>query len=366
MDARQERGRLLAQDKRVKHVEGVMWFVPSQTQNAGGYLVNILAVSCTCADYELRRTKCKHQWAVEFVRTVTTDADGAQVVTETVKVKRTTYKQDWPKYNAAQCDEKAVVQVLLRGLCDGIVSPPHPGRGPKPIPLSDAVYGMVMKVYTTVSGRRATTDIRECSKAGLLSRAPHYNLLFRYIEKPELTPLLKTLIEESAAPLSCVETKFAVDSTGFGTAVYRRWFDHKYGREMKEHGWIKAHAMVGTTTNIVTAVTVTDSDSSDSPEMPGLITTTHKKFDIKDVSGDKAYLSHANLAAVEAVGASPYIPFKSNSKSDGPAAWKRMWGLFMYQQEEFLKHYHLRSNVESTFSAIKRVFGGAVRSKSGG
>lgn len=47
----------------------------------------------------------------------------------------------------------------------------------------------------------------------------------------------------------------------------------------------------------------------------------------------------------------------------GPAAWRRMWGLFMYRQPEFLAHYHARSNVESTFSAIKRKFGGDVRSK---
>jgi transposase len=32
-------------------------------------------------------------------------------------------------------------------------------------------------------------------------------------------------------------------------------------------------------------------------------------------------------------------------------------------REEFLRRYHLRSNVESTFSMIKRKFGGSVRSK---
>lgn len=40
-----------------------------------------------------------------------------------------------------------------------------------------------------------------------------------------------------------------------------------------------------------------------------------------------------------------------------------MWGMFLYRQDEFLAAYHKRSNVESTFSAIKRKFGGAVRSK---
>ena len=35
----------------------------------------------------------------------------------------------------------------------------------------------------------------------------------------------------------------------------------------------------------------------------------------------------------------------------------------MYKQADFLAHYHARSNVESTFSAVKRKFGGSLRSK---
>ena len=363
MDTREQRGQQLAAMAKVKHVDGALWMVPSQTGSGGGYLVNTTAATCSCPDYELRRTKCKHQWAVEFSRTVETAADGSRVVTETMTVTKKTYTQDWHNYNAAQCAEKETVQALLRGLCDGIVTPPHPGRGPKPLPLADTVYGMVMKVYTTMSGRRATTDIKASADAGHMSRAPHYNSLFKYFERPELEALLTTLIEESAAPLACIESRFAVDSTGFGTAVYRRWYDQKYGREMKEHTWLKAHAMVGVTTNVVTSVRVTGSDANDCPELPALVDATGKRFSISEVSGDKAYLSHKNLAAVEAAGAVPYVPFKSNSRGDGSAAWRRMWGLFMYRQEEFLAHYHQRSNVESTFSAIKRKFGGSVRSK---
>jgi transposase/predicted nucleic acid-binding Zn finger protein len=363
VDAREERAKSLAKDKRIKRVEGAMWFVPSQSQNAGGYLVNMLAASCTCPDHELRGKKCKHVIAVELTQVVETAADGQQVVTETVKVTRKTYGQDWPAYNAAQCAEKATAQVLLRALCDGILTPPQSGRGQRAIPLSDAVYGMAMKVYTTVSGRRATTDIRQCAAKGHMAKAPHYNSLFNYFEKPELTPLLTTLVEESASPLACVESQFAVDSTGFGTVTYRRWYDAKYGREMKEHGWLKAHAMVGTTTNVITAIRVTDCDANDGPELPALVASTDRRFKLAEVSADKAYLTHRNLDAIEAVHAVPYIPFKSNSKGDGPAAWRRMFGLFMYKQPEFLAHYHARSNVESTFSAIKRKFGGSVRSK---
>lgn len=132
---------------------------------------------------------------------------------------------------------------------------------------------------------------------------------------------------------------------------------------MKEHHWVKAHASVGVTTNIVTAVRVTNSYANDGPELPGLVTATKQHFTLAEVSADKAYLSRANLDAIETAGAIPYIPFKSNSKGAGPAAWRRMWALFLYKREEFLGHYHLRSNAETAFSAIKRLLGGSVRSK---
>src|SRR5208283_5575183 len=57
-DLRQERGRLLSQNKGIKKIAGVTWLVPSQTQSSGGYVVNTAEATCTCPDYELRRCKC--------------------------------------------------------------------------------------------------------------------------------------------------------------------------------------------------------------------------------------------------------------------------------------------------------------------
>jgi transposase len=278
---------------------------------------------------------------------------------------RVTYAQNWAAYNAAQTTEKEHVQILLRGLCDGIVpAPREPGKAGRPrLPLSDAVYGCVLKVYTGMSGRRASTDIRECQEKGHVDVAPHYNSLFSYMERPELTPLLKTLVEESASPLKAIETNFAVDATGFTTSVYRRWFDHKYGREKKEACWIKAHAMVGVTTNVVTSVEVTEGHLNDSPQFAGLVERTAKRFAVRDVTADKAYLSNENLAAVANVGGVAYVPFKSNSKGEGSEHWRKLWHVYNFERDRFLRHYHQRSNSESTFSAIKRLYGGHLRSK---
>ena len=57
-------------------------------------------------------------------------------------------------------------------------------------------------------------------------------------------------------------------------------------------------------------------------------------------------------------------PFKFNSpaRREGEA-WKRLWHYFHAHRDDFLDRYHQRSNSESSFSAIKRNFGGAVRAK---
>ena len=41
-----------------------------------------------------------------------------------------------------------------------------------------------------------------------------------------------------------------------------------------------------------------------------------------------------------------------------------MYHLFMHRREEYMEHYHKRSNIETAFSVIKGKFGSALRSKS--
>ena len=96
-----------------------------------------------------------------------------------------------------------------------------------------------------------------------------------------------------------------------------------------------------------------------------LIKRTAKNFDISEVAADKTYLGNWNMEVVEGAGGIPYIPFKSNtvvSKDD--SIWAKMYHLFMFNREEFVAHYHKRSNAESVFSMVKGKFGDSVRSKS--
>jgi transposase len=362
LDARQQRGLALVASKRklIKHVAGARWMVPSQT-DTGGYVVDVDAQTCSCPDHEERGTKCKHIWAVLFVKQEVALPNGATVTVE----QRITYKQDWPMYNRAQCEEKHRVQLLLRALCDGITQPHRPGRGRRPAIIADVVFAATMKTFGMLSGRRSTSDIRECADKGLVGKPLAYNTLFKHAERAELTPLLKALVHEAAAPLRAIETTFATDSTGFATNTYARWFDEKYGQDKRSQRWIKLHAQVGTITNVIVSVEATESTVGDSVMLtPLLSSSVARGFDVKELSADKAYLSNYNLTAVEAVGAVPYIPLKANSRPTGKsAAWRRLYHTFEARNDEFLARYHQRSNVESTFAMIKAKFGASIRAR---
>ncbi|MCX6710189.1 MAG: transposase [Candidatus Woesearchaeota archaeon] len=161
-----------------------------------------------------------------------------------------------------------------------------------------------------------------------------------------------------------METTFSVDSTGFGTSVFQRWFSFRHQREISSRKWVKCHFINGTKTNIVTGVKITTEFDNDCPELPELVRATAQHFEMDEVSADKAYLSQENMEQIAEQGATPFIPFKSNSKArNNGAVWKRMYHFFMLNNEEFLQHYHRRSNAETTVNMIKSKFGDSVRSK---
>ena len=320
--------------------------VPSQSGN-GAYIVNVdNEALCSCPDFEKRAAPCKHIYAVWMVGMRQVTPNGGVVETRAVGV---TYAQDWPAYNAAQTHEKEHFLTLLKGLCD-TVEPEEQHMGRPRLPMGDMAFANALRVYSTMSGRRGMENQREAERLQLIDRAPSFNSLFRYMNDPAMTPVLENLITRSALPLRGLESHFSTDSTGFSTSLYSSWFDHKYGRFKKAENWVKAHAMSGANTHIVTAVAVTGQDVNDSPMLKPLLDVTAANFDVQQVSADKAYLSRANLWEIHERGAAAFIPFKSNSvvhRGDAPldALWNQAYHHFQLHRELFLEQYHMRSNV---------------------
>ena len=371
LDFRAQRGLAIVKAKgtSIRQIVADKYLVPSQTLASGGYVVDVTSASCTCPDWAERggigrEHRCKHLWAVLYVRHEVAMPDGNTVVT----TKKITIKRDWHAYNAGQQDDKGRAQILLHSLCEGIVQPPYKGNGRPSLPLADIVYSAAMKVYTGMSARRAMTDLDWCEERKHIEKAPSFNSIFRYMENPAMTPLLQMLIHESAEPLAACETEqqYAVDSTGFATATYGSYCANKHGetKEKKVQKYVKAHIIAGTHTHVVTWVEPTEGYVHDSLIMPKLVEESAKHYPMKEVSADKGYLSKANAAAIGKSGAVPYIMFKDNSRgSKGPVAWNSMWHHFSSEREEYLQKYHRRSNVETVFHMVKSKFGERLKSK---
>jgi transposase len=366
LDVREERGRQLASVAEIRRV-GRRWMVPSQSQASERYIVDLEASTCTCPDFELRRGTCKHQHAVLFWIAWGHDVDPDRRTLDATAIvgKRKTYAQeDWSTYNASQVHERDYVERLLRDLCAGLEPPPRkPGPGRKRRPIGDATFAAVMKVFTTMSGRRAQSDLRSCVARGHLGSAGHFNSISNFLASPDSTPLIESLIEQSAVPLRLIEEgQFAIDSTGMSTVTYDRWFDQKHGALQAKHHWVKLHVMVGTATHVIASARV--SPEGDAPQLPLLLERTKRRFDVREVSADKAYSSVANHEVLDKLGVDAYIPFKVNAViNPKAAAWSRHLCAFVFNQEKFLSHYHRRSNAETVFSMVKRKFGGAVASR---
>jgi len=364
MNPREQRGVIIAALCKLAPKNG-QWVVPSQTESDKRYVVNADAGTCTCPDHAETGFKCKHLYAVEFTMKRERADDGTITETRTMTfTEKKVYKRNWANYTEAQAIEKHRVGELLFDLCRRIPQPPSKsGKGRPKTLLSDMAFAAIYKVYCAVSARRFGSDLSDAHAKGYTSQTIHPNSVSAYLESDELTPVLKSLVIESSRPLASVETAFAVDSSGFSVCRFVRWFDEKYGVERSGRDWVKVHLVCGVKTGIITAAAIYDRNTGDGPVLPELVKRTAESFNVSEVSADKAYLSVENVETVFAAGGTPYIAPKSNTTGGAGGLFEKMFHYYQFNRDEYMNHYHLRSNVESSFSAIKRKFGDSVRSR---
>jgi transposase len=361
IQARKERGLAIAQQSIITKTEQG-WRVPSQS-GQGYYTVVLdgLGGKCDCPDCQKRQAKCKHIFAVEFIITHEVDNMGNVTITKTM---RQTYSQDWSNYDKASIVQKSLFMKLLKDVANTIEQPEYSFGRPS-LPVSDMVYSSVMKVFTTFSLRRFMSDMQIAREKGYIESNPCYASVGHFMQDKEITPILAGIVTMTSLPLRSVEKDFAIDSTGFGSSRFQRWFSFKHGRDVKYKEWVKCHFMTGIKSNIVTSVKITTGFNPDSPQLPELVSKTAENFDMEEVSADKAYSGRDNMDTIAENGAMPYIPFRKNAvgRPKGSVIWKKMYHYFMLNNEHFLEHYHKRSNAETTVHMIKSKFGDCVRSK---
>jgi len=361
LNMREERGKVIAQERAITKVEGG-YLVDSQHSDKK-YFVDEHLDNCTCPDCKTRQVKCKHAFAVQyFLQKVVTKKGVTMIQTE-----RLTYPQAWSAYNKSQETEKTRFMELLSDLVQTTEQKEYVFGRPK-ISDQDLLFASALKVYSQFSLRRFMSDLGEAKEKGLVEDKPCFASVGHFIQNKSLTPQLKELIKKSASVLKSVESKFAIDSTGFRTTKFSAYCVGKYDTRQK-HEFLKLHAVIGTKTNVICACEVTESEGEGTGDssllQPLALQTSNAGFQIKEFSGDMAYSSRKSTEVITGLGGTPYFPFRASAtgRAKGSGAWKKMFHYFQMNQEEFMQHYHARSNIESTFFALKTKFNDCLKSK---
>jgi len=378
IDPRMQRGIALAKTKgeTIKAIIGAKYLVPSQT-HSGGYVVDTDDGSCTCPDFlecggHGRVHRCKHLWATLIVRHEVELPDGNTLVTEE-KI-RFQYDRNWPAINAALVDLHRIGPAILADLVRFRV-PSNDGqprkRGEQPVPMRDLIYAALIRTFENKTARSTMASVERFQAVGLCENVPHYNTLLRNIAKPEVMPILHGLLGACAAPLAVIESgklaQYAIDSTGFSTSIYASWREKKHGKpntHTVKARYVKAHAFVGTTTKAIVAIQPTEPDVGDAPMLAPLLTRAIENgHHPREVTADAAYLSSEVVAAIEAVNAQPFIAFREGVTGVSRPIIAKLYHRFMADQEEYMRKYHRRSNVETVMHMCKERFGGRLRSR---
>ena len=358
---REQRGKTIANNKgHVKKVNDHSFKVKSQS-GKGVYEVRATpnGMTCTCPDFVYRGGKCKHIQATRFYLEIEKDTPQG-TVTEKVHL---TYAQAWNAYNEAQKAEVHLFDDLLKDLVKAIPEPEQTKGRPR-LSIHETLFCAIQKVYSQLSSRRAHGLFQNATERGQIDHTPDFNVPSKLFKNPEMTPILQRLVTLSALPVAGIENDFSVDSTGFRTTTFSAYSGAKYGRG-KEHQWVKAHLCAGVKTNVVAAVAITDASGGDSPQFGPLVKKTAEGFTLNEVSADMAYSSRLNLQLVANEGGKAYIPYRKNATGNarGSILWSKMFHYFQLNRDEFMEHYHKRSNIEATNAAIKRKFGETLKSK---
>lgn len=275
------------------------------------------------------------------------------------------YSQDWHKYNLAKCNEKLLFYEFLYDLSKIIKEPKYVFGRPS-IPLKDLFFACGLKLYSNYSGRKIMSDLVHALGSKYISKKPHFNTIKDFLNCPATYDLLLKMLTISAMPLRKLEDKYSIDSSGFGSYSQERWQKVRWDNKKPKRNYLKGHLVIGTRTNIICGCEITPGNFADAKQAPSIIYKTSLNFPMKEFTGDKAYSSKMIFRILESIKCMPYIPFKYNTKEptkDSPELWNSMFLYFRDNKEEFMDHYHKRSNVETVFSMVKVRLGEHLKSK---
>ncbi len=293
------------------------------------------------------------------------DDDIQEELNSFVPIEPKKYTQDWKVYYQACRTEKLMFLRIIKDAIDYLIMENKYGYGRPAAFFSDIIKSICIKSYHNLSTWRLESELKLCKSMGIIDNVYKKSCISKYMNSKDVTEVLHELYKIIAEPLIPIETQYAADATGISNAYKaKKWIDVRLDRqEHKQYN--KLHIISGTLTNIIVSAKVTEGIRHESPVFKDLMVGI-KRFKVKEISADSGYLSRKNCELIQDNGAVPYILPKKNvkaySKGTG-TAWHTMINLWKKHQMLFASHYHRRSNVESTFGALKRKYGDFCRCK---
>jgi hypothetical protein len=186
--------------------------------------------------------------------------------------------------------------------------------------------------------------------------APHYTTLSRRAARLEVK--LRRLAK---GPLH-----LAVDSTGVKLYGEGEWKVRLHGKE-KLRTWRKLHLCIDHTTHECVALSMTEKDTLDRRELPGLLKGV--EGEVKELLGDGAYDFQGCYQAIHERGARAVVPPQVRARvRDGPEFSDRNAAVLRGREvgrDEWKKEvgYHRRSLVETAMMRLKTIFSEKLKAR---
>lgn len=194
---------------------------------------------------------------------------------------------------------------------------------------------------------------------------PCFKTLCNYKNNPCVKTYLDELIKITSKPLSKIEKDFATDMTGTKTKTFTSWYSIRTGETIQKRDHIATHITTGVKSNIVTAVNINVKSGGDNEILRRHVDITDENFNINDWSADSKYWCKKNCRKLKEKGGNgwfwPHENFSGRYVKCG--LFNRMSRALLNKEENALKSYHKRSNVESTIHSKKSKLGDFVRSR---
>jgi hypothetical protein len=186
--------------------------------------------------------------------------------------------------------------------------------------------------------------------------APHYSTLSRRAAS----------LEVNLARLSPGSLHLAVDSTGVKLYGEGEWKVRLHGKE-KRRMWRKLHLLIDHTTHEALALSMTDKDTLDRRELPGLLSEV--EGEVAEVLGDGAYDFQGCYKAIHARGARAVIPPQVRARvRSGTEFGDRNAAVLRGREvgrDEWKKEagYHRRSLAETAMMRLKTIFSDKLKAR---